>query len=129
MSLLQYCTLKLVVALLSMEGQKALHEKYLNLSSKDKRMSYLTFVINDRLNTYLNMRIKFHNVQLCYSLPYQTLINCFYVEDLHRLHQTWLTAATTARPKTSDHILFYISYIFLNKNPSYPHESKLQRLS
>ncbi len=50
MSLLPFWALNVVVALLSMEGQKALgfHQKYLNLCSKGKRKSY-GLVINDRI--------------------------------------------------------------------------------
>ncbi len=37
-----FCTLNVVVALLSMEGQKAIgfHKKLLNLYSEDEQMSY-----------------------------------------------------------------------------------------
>ncbi len=42
MSLLPFWALKVVVALLSMQGQKALrfHQKCLNLCSEDERRSY-----------------------------------------------------------------------------------------
>ncbi len=50
MSVLPFWALNVVVALLSMEGQKAIefHQKYLNLCSKGKRKSY-GLVINDRI--------------------------------------------------------------------------------
>ncbi len=55
MSLLPFWALKMIVALLSMEGQKALgfHQKYLNLCSEDERRSYgfgttWGWIINDR---------------------------------------------------------------------------------
>ncbi len=43
MSLLPFWVLNVVVALLSMQGQKALgfHQKYLNLCSEDERKSYV----------------------------------------------------------------------------------------
>ncbi len=42
MSLLPFCALKMVVAWLSMQGQRAVrfHQKYLNLCSEDERRSY-----------------------------------------------------------------------------------------
>ncbi len=42
MSLLRFCALIVVIALLSMEGQRALRfrQKYLNLCSEDERRSY-----------------------------------------------------------------------------------------
>ncbi len=56
MSLLTFWALNVSVALLSMEGQKALgfHQKYLNLCSEDERRSYgfgttRGGVINDRI--------------------------------------------------------------------------------
>ncbi len=56
MSLLRFWALNVSVALLSMEGQKALrfHPKYLNLFSEDERRSYRFgttwgWVINDRI--------------------------------------------------------------------------------
>ncbi len=51
-----FCTLIVVISLLSMEGQRALrfHQKYLNLCSEDERRSYAFgttwgWVINDRI--------------------------------------------------------------------------------
>ncbi len=56
MSLLPFWVLNVSVALLSMQGQKALrfHQKYLNLCSEDERRSYefgttWEWVINDRI--------------------------------------------------------------------------------
>ncbi len=56
MSLLHFWALNASVALLSMQGQKALgfHQKYLNLCSEDEQMSYgfgttRGWVINDRI--------------------------------------------------------------------------------
>ncbi len=42
MSLLPFCALNMVVAWLSMQGQRAVrfHQKYLNLCSEDERRSY-----------------------------------------------------------------------------------------
>ncbi len=59
MSLLPFWVLNVVLALLSMEGQKALgfHQKYLNLCSKDEQRSYSLgttwgWVIQDRISIF-----------------------------------------------------------------------------
>ncbi len=66
-SLLPFWALNVSVALLSMQGQKALgfHQKYLNLCSKDERRSYgfrMTWgwVINDRIFFFGWIRLKMY---------------------------------------------------------------------
>ncbi len=53
MSLLPFWALNVSVALLSMQGQKALgfHQKYLNLCYKDEQRSY-GFGINDKIKIF-----------------------------------------------------------------------------
>ncbi len=58
-ALLPFWALNTVVALLSMQGQKALrfHQKYLNLCSEDEQISYVFittrgWVINDRIFSF-----------------------------------------------------------------------------
>ncbi len=81
MSLLPFCILNVSVALLSMEGQKALgfHQKYLNLCFKDEQRSYWFgttwgWVINDIIVIFgwtnlLNEKVnKIRNVDLATNI-------------------------------------------------------------